>query len=106
MVNDTIIPAKQGICTMTVSHFGTTWISNSDSDTITGTDEKEFIYGNAGNDTLKGMGGHDSIQGGLGNDVIQGGDGDDILVDLGSLEGATGNELLGKDKLYGGKGND
>ena len=80
---------------------------------ITGTDQKDWIDGNASanklvglahNDVLKGMGGDDVLEGGAGRDTLGGGAGDD------TLDGGDGNDALngglGRDILTGGTGND
>lgn len=65
------------------------------SDTISGFDTDEFLFGMAGDDVLHGYGG---------NDIIEGGDGDDYLL------GYSGNDILrggdGYDRLSGGDGDD
>ncbi|WP_281399879.1 hypothetical protein [Microvirga zambiensis] len=71
---------------------------------LTGSDDKNIIWGNnaaneiwgeGGDDTLEGHGGNDKLTGGLGFDRLYGGAGDDVL---------KGNQ--GRDTLNGGDGND
>ncbi len=67
-------------------------------------DDRDEVYGGAGNDTIRtgddqdmvyGGTGADTIDAGVDDDVIEGGDGDDTLI---------GNE--GNDTIFGGTGND
>jgi Ca2+-binding RTX toxin-like protein len=101
------------------------------ADTLTGTDEGDWINAGGGNDTLAGHEGNDvliagagddSLDGGAGRDVLYGGEGDDTVQGgegndyaLGgagndSIEGGAGDDVLsgeaGDDKLKGGAGND
>nr|WP_321431417.1 calcium-binding protein [uncultured Campylobacter sp.] len=90
---------------------------------LSGTNEKQNIYGyedkeniiNAGggddyieghnkNDTINGEGGNDTISGNDGNDILNGGNGNDELY--GGDGGDTLNGDANNDKLYGGDGND
>ncbi|MGO4125227.1 M10 family metallopeptidase C-terminal domain-containing protein [Inquilinus sp. YAF38] len=48
--------------------------------TVTGTDQRDVLFGGAGNDTISGGGTNDTLIGGAGNDRIIGGTGDDWLV--------------------------
>lgn len=67
----------------------------SASDTLTGTDAIDHMFGQRGSDRLSGAGGADKLFGQKGNDTLRGGDHDDIL---------SGDE--GNDQLYGGSGAD
>jgi Ca2+-binding RTX toxin-like protein len=74
------------------------------NDSITGGNERDFEYGEAGADHLDGWGGPDELHGGADNDFLNGGNGDD---DLFGDDGA--DELHGSndaDTLHGGNGND
>ncbi|MBS8228124.1 Hint domain-containing protein [Vannielia litorea] len=72
-------------------------------------DDKDIVYGGAGNDTIitgddddyiEGGAGNDNIEAGFDDDTVLGGDGDDIIV------GGEGNDYLdggdGDDIIYGG----
>jgi len=48
--------------------------------TVTGTDQRDVLFGGAGNDTISGGSVNDTLIGGAGNDRIIGGTGDDWLV--------------------------
>jgi Ca2+-binding RTX toxin-like protein len=89
------------------------YCSATAADTITGSDNKDWIYGKGGDDTLSGAQGNDYINAGdgadtlngdEGNDVLRGGDGDDIL------NGGAGNDNFageaGADMIDGGDGID
>ncbi len=65
------------------------------NDTLTGTNQSEFIFGFGGDDMLRGRGGNDSINGGPGNDIIYGDNGNDKLL-----------ASAGQDRVFGGAGND
>lgn len=87
--------------------------SSTGDDTLTGTDNADFISGDSGNDTINGLGGGDLLLGDDGNDTINGGDGDDRLYGLAgndTLSGDAGDDLIrggaGNDTLNGGDGND
>ncbi len=73
-------------------------------DTITGSENKDWIYGWGGDDTLNGAGGNDYLNGGDGDDMIDGGAGND------SLRGGDGNDTLnggdGIDNFVGEDGGD
>ncbi len=93
-------------------------IAGEGTDTITGNELNNALYGGGSNDTIRGGDGNDAIVAGRG--VTDGADGDDILYgDLGSdtLYGNSGNDILiggrdftdpidGNDTLYGGLGDD
>jgi len=72
-------------------------------------DDKDVVYGGAGNDTITtgddadiifGGAGDDTIDGGIDADTIDGGDGDDVIV------GGEGSDIIdggaGDDTIYGG----
>ncbi|MEH2323660.1 MAG: choice-of-anchor D domain-containing protein [Nostoc sp.] len=71
---------------------------------LNGTENSEYLKGNAPANKIYGFGGGDSIVGNLGNDQLSGGDGNDTLW------GNDGDDLLygdsGNDKLSGDNGND
>ncbi|MDZ8225613.1 choice-of-anchor D domain-containing protein [Nostoc sp. ChiVER01] len=80
---------------------------------LNGTENSEYLKGNAPSNKIYGFGGADTIVGNLGNDQISGGDGNDTLWagdgdDL--LYGDSGNDKLsasnGNDTLFGGVGDD
>ncbi|WP_375515876.1 choice-of-anchor D domain-containing protein, partial [uncultured Nostoc sp.] len=89
---------------------------------LNGTENSEYLKGNApankiygfgGADNIVGNVGNDQLFGGDGNDTLWGGDGDDLLYgDSGNdkLSGDNGNDTLfggiGDDQLLGGTGND
>ena len=82
-------------------------------DSMTGSDESDFIYGDDGNDTMRGYVGDDSIYGGAGDDTIHGDDGNDGLYGHGgndTIYGGAGDDWIsgydGDDTLYGGSGDD
>jgi serralysin len=82
-------------------------------DTIKGSSDAEFLYGNNGNDSILGGAGNDNILGGKGNDVLFGEVGDDSLRgdrDQDFLDGGDGNDIFhggdGIDLLMGSAGND
>jgi len=64
-------------------------------DQITGTDERNILWGMSGHDTLNGAGGNDDLYGGAGNDSLNGGAGNDYIT------GGTGG-----DTIDGGSGTD
>jgi Ca2+-binding RTX toxin-like protein len=69
-------------------------------DTLSGSDDANFIQGLAGNDTLNGNGGNDTLDGGAGADRMEGGAGsDNYLVDsLGDVVVEGGGP--GRDVIY------
>ncbi|MCC5660534.1 choice-of-anchor D domain-containing protein [Nostoc sp. XA010] len=80
---------------------------------LNGTENSEYLKGNAPANKIYGFGGTDTIVGNLGNDQLSGGDGNDTLWagdgdDL--LYGDSGNDKLsasnGNDTLFGGIGDD
>jgi len=82
-------------------------------DVLTGTDHRDFIFGEAGADTLSGAGGGDLLFGGYGTDTVSGDEGRDFLWGsrgADSLDGGDGPDWLyagrGTDVLEGGLGND
>ncbi|EEE37053.1 vcbs repeat domain protein [Rhodobacteraceae bacterium KLH11] len=80
------------------------FLPNAGDDTLTGTSERDKIYGGAGNDTIQGLGGNDLIYGSFGDDLIDGGEGHDDLY------GGAGNDRIlgnsGGDYFDGGDGID
>ena len=82
----------------TISHGSTAAID------LTGSSDREEIYGNAGVNTLDGGGGNDVLVGFGGDDTLLGG------ADNDRLEGYSGNDILdggtGADSLAGGTGDD
>ena len=109
--NDVIdIPSLGGVA---YGYFG--------DDTIKGSDNDDYIYGdvggkpdikdgadsligNGGDDTLDGQGGDDALEGGEGSDLLLGGGGNDFLDGGAAGDSLSGDE--GRDKLSGGAGND
>ena len=105
---------------------------NGGDDTLNGNAGNDTIMGGDGNDTIHGDDGNDTIDGGIGDDhlyqdasdgispasglVIHGGDGNDTIeggtsgLSIDTLYGDAGNDIIdghaGKDKLYGGDGDD
>ncbi|MGX9357555.1 calcium-binding protein [Roseobacteraceae bacterium S113] len=93
-----------------------------ENDTLVGTENDDWLFGEQDNDSLSGMAGKDTLDGGQGNDMLMGGDNDDLLFggagndtmhgDGGNdtLNAQEGNNLLqgggGFDKLWGGSGSD
>jgi hypothetical protein len=76
----------------------------SNSETLTGTEDDDVIFGGPGNDVLIGLGGNDHLFGGRGNDGLRGDSGND------HLDGGKGNDFIvggsGNDRADGGAGND
>lgn len=68
---------------------------NAAANTLTGTDNMDWLSGDAGNDILDGGLSTDVLAGGAGHDTLLGGLGNDLL------DGGTGN-----DQLAGGEGDD
>ncbi|MCI6694827.1 MAG: hypothetical protein MR469_04205, partial [Campylobacter sp.] len=64
-------------------------------DYIEGYNKNDILNGEGGNDTISGNDGNDILNGGNGNDELYGGDGDDTL-----------NGDANNDELYGGDGDD
>jgi Ca2+-binding RTX toxin-like protein len=90
-------------------------IGTRGNDTITGTDEANFLGGNTGNDSLVGYDGNDTLDGGLGKDTFDGGLGDDLFIDasvVGTGSFFNGQEIYESDpspagdKFIGGEGSD
>ena len=73
-------------------------------ETITGTNEDDFLVGTIGDDTIDALGGSDNVFGLDGADIINGGSGFD------NLDGGAGNDVIDgggdDDFLTGGEGND
>lgn len=71
---------------------------------LTGTEDKDFLFGDDAANYLDGAGGGDLLFGGRGDDFLSGGDGDDLLF------GGDGDDLLiggaGGDTVHGEAGND
>ncbi len=83
------------------------------NDTIFGRDDADTLFGGTGNDVLdggidddliNGDDGDDTIYGGQGNDVINGGEGHDLI--FGGLGDDTIQGNLDDDTIYGDEGND
>ncbi len=68
---------------------------DDDGYTLTGSKDRDWLFGNNGADTLYGRSGDDFLYGGAGADVLHGEGGKD------RLDGGAGS-----DRLYGGTGND
>ena len=90
----------------------TNYGSNS-SETISGTEQNNYLVGLKGKDTLEGNGGNDYLNSGAGKDVLFGGSGNDTLIGGGQenrLVGGSGNDTFiggkGQDSIEGGKGQD
>ncbi len=88
-VNVTLIVPDDVVCTITntsrvpsqcnsLRPFDSIIIGTTASETLNGTNGRDFIYGGGGNDTLNGLGGDDCLVGGSGNDVLNGGFGNDV----------------------------
>jgi Ca2+-binding RTX toxin-like protein len=75
----------------------------SGNDILRGSSDRESMNGGTGRDTLDGRKGGDFLQGGPGYDVLRGGEGNDNLLG-GLLE--PGSKPAGRDRLYGGDGDD
>lgn len=85
--------------------LGLLYIGRHDShNTLTASEENDFITGGSGYDTLRGNGGDDTIYGYGGTDRLYGGDGNDIIY------GGDGGDRLyggaGRNQLYAGSGAD
>ncbi len=80
------------------------FVGSSLSNSVTGTDENDYLYGGDGSDDLNGAGGDDYIEGEEGADQIDGGVGADRIF------GGEGSDDLiggaGEDRLFGGAGDD
>ena len=63
--------------------------------TLQGTSDTDFMFGQGGDDTLYGYDGDDQLHGDTGDDTLYGGGGDDVLFGE-----------PGADRLYGGAGDD
>jgi Ca2+-binding RTX toxin-like protein len=74
------------------------------ADTITGTDDPDYILALGGNDTVRAGYGADHVRGGLGNDQLYGNQDDDLVG------GTEGNDWVdggaGRDLVRGGPGRD
>jgi hypothetical protein len=78
--------------------------TQGDDDTLSGTADKDYIYGYGGNDMISGLEGGDRIRGGNGDDTIHGDKGND------RIRAGSGNDLIfgdeGNDVLIAGRGDD
>ena len=72
--------------------------------TLTGTDEGDWLNAGGGNDTLNGNAGNDVLIAGGGNDTLDGGEGRDFLFAGDGDDTASGG--AGDDYILGGAGND
>lgn len=82
-------------------------IESGEDDTITGTDELNYISTSGGHDTVYGLGGDDVIISRTDDSVIYGGDGHDNLNGYGTFYGGAGNDVIrGFGTLYGEDGTD
>ena len=86
---------------------------NALSNTITGGNGNDFLFGMGGNDQLLGGQGNDFLDGGDGVDNLQGGNGNDVMIGGAGadvLAGGVGNDILngqaGNDNMDGGTGDD
>lgn len=79
---------------ISIESFGGT-TNAAQGDTLIGSDDRNDLYGYAGNDVISGVGGNDLLNGGDGADTIDGGTGNDLI------QGAAG-----ADRLTGGAGVD
>ena len=93
-----------------------------DSADITGTPQKDYLFGTNDADVIKALAGDDVVNGRLGDDTIYGGLGSDFLVDDGGndkifggydndhIQGREGDDFLygehGNDEIFGGNGID
>ncbi|MFQ1699919.1 MJ1477/TM1410 family putative glycoside hydrolase [Loktanella agnita] len=84
-----------------------------ETNTITGTNGKDELWGGAGDDVMNGKGKADVMAGGNGNDEMYGGNGaDELFGNAGddTLDGGRGNDYMeggsGADNLLGGRGRD
>jgi len=72
-------------------------VGGAGNDTLTGTNQAEFLFGDAASDTLVAGDGNDVLYGGAGNDAMQGQVGADTLYGEAGDDthtGGTGNDLL------------
>ena len=97
--------------TVTITDYAMRGTDGEDS--MTGSDETDFIYGYGGDDILNGGAGGDWIDGYDGDDMLYGGDDADAVWGGGgadTLYGGAGDDWLfgegGDDRLYGGDGGD
>ena len=97
--------------TVTITDYAMRGTDGEDS--MTGSDETDFIYGYGGDDILNGGAGEDWIDGYDGDDMLYGGDDADAIWGGGgadTLYGGAGDDwLFGEgddDRLYGGDGGD
>ncbi|WP_150274674.1 calcium-binding protein [Paenibacillus tepidiphilus] len=96
-----------------IAETGAIRLGTDSGDGLTGTVNRDLIFGIAGNDSISGDAGNDYLHGGEGNDNLYGNAGDDQVYggsDNDNLYGEDGNDQLyggdGADILYGSTGND
>jgi len=70
------------------------------SDTVTGNDADNMIYGLSGNDKISAGGGNDTLDGGLGSDTLTGGLGDDVYYINSSKDVISEKADGGSDVVY------
>jgi len=82
-------------------------------DTLRGSADGNYLYGNGGNDSIEADAADDIVYGGTGNDTLLGQGGDDTIEDYegdNSISGGAGSDFLaggdGADTLDGGDDND
>lgn len=83
----------------TAQTFGT-----SGNDTISGSNQADYILGLEGNDSIVGNDGNDTLAGNMGDDSIDGQAGNDILLGGQGVDTLVGG--LGDDQIFGNKGTD
>lgn len=77
------------------------------NDTLIGNENRNWMFGVAGNDRIEGLGGDDVITGGAGRDTMFGGDGNDVFLIEGSdTQYDRVNGGAGTDRVLGGAGDD
>jgi Ca2+-binding RTX toxin-like protein len=100
-----------------------TVIGNAGNNALNGTNDRDEIFGRAGDDGIQGFGANDRLHGEEGNDRVTGGDGNDLIwgdfhpeiqftKSFGDdhIDGGNGNDRLdagpGNDTILGGSGRD
>jgi serralysin len=76
---------------------GITVFASGGNDTVTGSNQNDFLWGGAGNDTLTGGAGNDLVFGDVGADSLSGGAGNDTLYGDSSdthIDGGAGTDAL------------